>query len=84
MPDRSRYYLTTAIAYANSRPGLHTLYEVIAADVISAALSQKRISRTTMCCSPILSEEPYDAAAGSRPSRDSYSSSVRAAIASHE
>jgi methionyl-tRNA synthetase len=33
MPDR--YYLTTAIAYANNRPGLHTLYEVIGADVIA-------------------------------------------------
>ena len=35
MPDRRRYYLTTAIAYANNRPGLHTLYEVIAADVLA-------------------------------------------------
>jgi len=30
-----RYYLTTAIAYANNKPGLHTLYEVIGADVIA-------------------------------------------------
>jgi methionyl-tRNA synthetase len=29
------YYLTTAIAYANSRPGLHTLYEVVGADAIA-------------------------------------------------
>jgi methionyl-tRNA synthetase len=35
MPDRRRYYLTTAIAYANNRPGLHTLYEVVAADVLA-------------------------------------------------
>ena len=35
MTDRRRYYLTTAIAYANSRPGVHTLYEVIGADVIA-------------------------------------------------
>ncbi len=35
MPQHSRYYITTAIAYANNRPGLHTLYEVIAADVIA-------------------------------------------------
>jgi methionyl-tRNA synthetase len=35
MPDRPRYYLTTAIAYANNRPGLHTLFEVIGADVIA-------------------------------------------------
>ena len=35
MSDRSRYYLTTAIAYANNKPGLHTLYEVIGADVIT-------------------------------------------------
>jgi methionyl-tRNA synthetase len=35
MPDRSRYYLTTAIAYPNNKPGLHTLYEVIGADVIA-------------------------------------------------
>jgi methionyl-tRNA synthetase len=33
MPDR--FYLTTAIAYANNKPGLHTLYEVIGADVIA-------------------------------------------------
>src|SRR5512141_899791 len=35
MTDRRRYYLTTAIAYPNNRPGLHTLYEVIGADVIA-------------------------------------------------
>jgi methionyl-tRNA synthetase len=35
MPDRPRFYLTTAIAYANNRPGLHTLFEVIGADVIA-------------------------------------------------
>ena len=35
MPDRARYYLTTAIAYANNKPGLHTLYEVVGADVIA-------------------------------------------------
>ena len=35
MPDRPRFYLTTAIAYANNRPGLHTLYEVIGADVVA-------------------------------------------------
>ena len=35
MTDRPRYYLTTAIAYANSKPGLHTLYEVIGADVLA-------------------------------------------------
>jgi methionyl-tRNA synthetase len=35
MSDRRRYYLTTAIAYANSKPGVHTLYEVIGADVIA-------------------------------------------------
>jgi methionyl-tRNA synthetase len=29
------FYLTTAIAYANNRPGLHTLYEVVGADVIA-------------------------------------------------
>jgi len=33
--SRRRYYLTTAIAYPNNRPGLHTLYEVIGADVIA-------------------------------------------------
>ena len=33
--NRQRYYLTTAIAYANNQPGLHTLYEVIGADVIA-------------------------------------------------
>ena len=30
-----RFYVTTAIAYANNQPGLHTLYEVIGADVIA-------------------------------------------------
>ena len=35
MADRRRYYLTTSIAYANNKPGLHTLYEVIAADAIA-------------------------------------------------
>ena len=35
MPKRPRYYLTTAIAYPNNRPGLHTLYEVIGADAIA-------------------------------------------------
>ncbi|MGZ6341168.1 MAG: methionine--tRNA ligase [Candidatus Limnocylindrales bacterium] len=33
--DRARFYLTTAIAYANNKPGLHTLYEVIGADAIA-------------------------------------------------
>ncbi|MET1231235.1 MAG: methionine--tRNA ligase [Candidatus Limnocylindrales bacterium] len=32
---RDRYYLTTAIAYANNQPGIHTLYEVVASDVIA-------------------------------------------------
>ncbi len=35
MTDRPRYYLTTAIAYANNKPGVHTLYEVVGADVIA-------------------------------------------------
>ena len=35
MSDRQRFYLTTAIAYANNAPGLHTVYEVIGADVIA-------------------------------------------------
>jgi methionyl-tRNA synthetase len=35
MNPPERYYLTTAIAYANSRPGLHTLYEVVGADAIA-------------------------------------------------
>jgi methionyl-tRNA synthetase len=35
MTDRPRFYLTTAIAYPNNRPGLHTLYEVVGADVIA-------------------------------------------------
>ena len=35
MTERPRYYLTTAIAYANNKPGLHTLYEVIGADVVA-------------------------------------------------
>jgi methionyl-tRNA synthetase len=35
MDQPTRFYLTTAIAYPNNRPGLHTLYEVIGADVIA-------------------------------------------------
>jgi methionyl-tRNA synthetase len=34
MSPADRFYLTTAIAYANNKPGLHTLYEVIGSDVI--------------------------------------------------
>jgi methionyl-tRNA synthetase len=33
MPDR--FYVTTAIAYANNKPGLHTLHEVVAADALA-------------------------------------------------
>ncbi len=35
MSERRRFYLTTAIAYANNAPGLHTVYEVIGADVMA-------------------------------------------------
>jgi methionyl-tRNA synthetase len=35
MSDRRRFYVTTSIAYANAKPGVHTLYEVIGADVIA-------------------------------------------------
>src|SRR5262245_60973033 len=35
MTQPKRYYLTTSIPYVNNRPGLHTLYEVIGADVIA-------------------------------------------------
>jgi methionyl-tRNA synthetase len=35
MSPHDRYYITTSIAYANNRPGLHTLYEVIGADVLA-------------------------------------------------
>ncbi len=34
MTDRPRFYLTTSIAYANNKPGLHTLYEVIGSDAV--------------------------------------------------
>jgi methionyl-tRNA synthetase len=33
--SQDRFYITTAIAYANNRPGLHTLYEVVGADVLA-------------------------------------------------
>jgi methionyl-tRNA synthetase len=33
--DARRYFLTTSIAYANNQPGLHTLFEVVGADVIA-------------------------------------------------
>jgi methionyl-tRNA synthetase len=35
MSDRPRFYVTTSIPYANNKPGLHTLYEVIGADAIA-------------------------------------------------
>ena len=35
MSPVDRFYITTAIAYANNRPGLHTLYEVVGADVLA-------------------------------------------------
>jgi len=35
MEAADKFYLTTAIAYANNKPGLHTLYEVIGADVLA-------------------------------------------------
>jgi methionyl-tRNA synthetase len=35
MSPADRYYVTTSIAYANNKPGLHTLYEVIGADVLA-------------------------------------------------
>src|SRR5664279_1383781 len=35
MSPVDRFYVTTAIAYANNKPGLHTLYEVVGADVIA-------------------------------------------------
>ena len=35
MSDRPRFYITTAIAYANNKPGIHTLQEVVAADAIA-------------------------------------------------
>ncbi len=36
MSDRpARFSVTTSIAYANNRPGLHTLYEVIGADALA-------------------------------------------------
>src|SRR3954468_15395443 len=35
MSDSTRFYLTTAIDYVNSRPHLGTAYEKIAADVIA-------------------------------------------------
>jgi methionyl-tRNA synthetase len=35
MMEPERFYITTAIAYANNKPGLHTLHEVVAADAIA-------------------------------------------------
>jgi methionyl-tRNA synthetase len=35
MSPADRFYITTSIAYANNKPGLHTLYEVIGADVLA-------------------------------------------------
>jgi len=35
MTEPERFYITTAIAYANNKPGLHTLHEVVAADAIA-------------------------------------------------
>ena len=42
MPDR--FYLTTSIAYANNKPGVHTLYEVIGADVIARWYRMRGVS----------------------------------------
>lgn len=39
-----RFYLTTSIAYANNKPGLHTLYEVIAADAIARWYRMKGVT----------------------------------------
>ena len=35
MSETKRFYVTTAIAYANNKPGLHTLYEVIGTDALA-------------------------------------------------
>jgi len=35
MSPAQRFYVTTSIAYANNKPGLHTLYEVVGADVLA-------------------------------------------------
>ncbi len=35
MTDRSRFYVTTAIAYANNKPGVHTLLDLFGADVLA-------------------------------------------------
>ena len=35
MPDRSTYYLTTAIFYPSERPALHSMFEAIGADAIA-------------------------------------------------
>ena len=35
MNERRRYYMTTSIAYSKNKPGLHTLYEVVGADVLA-------------------------------------------------
>ena len=35
MTDRPTFYVTTAIAYANNRPGLHTLLDLFGADVLA-------------------------------------------------
>ncbi len=35
MTDPERFYLTTAIAYANNKPGLHTLLDLFGADVLA-------------------------------------------------
>ena len=34
-PTLDRFYVTTAIAYANNKPGLHTLHEVVASDALA-------------------------------------------------
>jgi methionyl-tRNA synthetase len=34
MPDRPRYYLTTAIFYPSRQPALHSLFEAIGADAL--------------------------------------------------
>ena len=35
MPERAKFYLTTAIFYPSAQPALHSLFEAIGADAIA-------------------------------------------------
>ena len=65
-----RYYLTTSIAYVNNKPGLHTLYEVIAADVIARWYRMKGVpTRSSRNGRALDQHRPERSRRGAKPAR---------------